>query len=67
MWNQTGFAEELYINDPYERFSFGYSGNKADWGWMQHINSSLKENGKAAVILGIGSATRGSNANINKY
>ena len=65
MWNQTGFAEDLYLNDPYERFSYGYPGNKADWGWMQHVNSSLKENGKAAVILGIGSATRGSNADTN--
>ena len=65
MWNQTGFSEELYNNDPYERFDFGYPGNKADWGWMQHINSSLKDNGRGAIILGIGSATRGSNANTN--
>lgn len=65
MWNQTGFTEELYTNDTYDRFDFGFPGNKADWGWMQHINSSLKDGGKAAVILGIGSATRGSNANTN--
>jgi type I restriction enzyme M protein len=65
MWNQTGFNEELYTNDTFERFEFGYPGGKADWGWMQHINSSLKDNGRAAIILGIGSATRGSNATTN--
>jgi type I restriction enzyme M protein len=65
MWNQTGFSEDLYSHDRYGRFPFGYPGSKADWGWMQHINSSLKENGRAAIILGIGSATRGSNANTN--
>jgi len=65
MWNQTGFTADLFNDDPYERFHFGYPGSKADWGWMQLMTSSLKEEGKAAVILGIGSATRGSNSNTN--
>ncbi len=36
--------------------------SSADWGWIQHINTSLKENGKAAVILDTGSVSRGSGA-----
>src|SRR5207253_9313890 len=40
---------------------------KADWGWMQHILASLKPQGRAAVVLDTGAASRGSgNANTNK-
>ena len=60
MWNQPGFSSDRYTNDPYRRFFAGNPGGKADWGWVQHIFSSLKNNGKAAVVLGTGSATRGS-------
>jgi type I restriction enzyme M protein len=67
MWNQPDFNEELYTNDPYHRFPAGNPGGKADWGWTQHIFSSLKDNGRAAVVLDTGAASRGSgNANINK-
>jgi type I restriction enzyme M protein len=67
MWNQPGFKEELYTNDPYNRFPAGNPGGKADWGWIQHIYSSLKDNGRAAVVLDTGAASRGSgNANSNK-
>jgi type I restriction enzyme M protein len=45
----------------------GYPGGKADWGWVQIILASLKENGRAAVVLDTGAASRGSgNANTNK-
>jgi type I restriction enzyme M protein len=73
MWNQTGFNENVYTDDIYHRFPAGNPGGKADWGWIQHIFSSLKENGRAAVVLGTGSATRGSSGsnnsekNIRKY
>jgi type I restriction enzyme M protein len=61
MWNQPGFKEDIYTTDTYQRFPAGTPGSKADWGWMQHIYSSLNENGRAAVVLDTGAASRGSN------
>jgi type I restriction enzyme M protein len=69
MWNQDWFKEQDYDADPFDRFpkGAGYPGNKADWGWMQHILASLKPTGRAAVVLDTGAASRGSgNANTNK-
>jgi N-6 DNA Methylase/Type I restriction modification DNA specificity domain len=69
MWNQTEFKEQDYDADELNRFpkEAGYPGSKADWGWMQHILASLKPNGRAAVVLDTGAASRGSgNANANK-
>lgn len=69
MWNQTEFKEQDYDADELNRFpkEAGYPGSKADWGWMQHILASLKPNGRAAVVLDTGAASRGSgNANTNK-
>jgi len=70
MWNQDMFDEKDYDADVYGRFpsGAGFPGkSSADWGWMQHILASLNENGKAAVVLDTGAASRGSgNANINK-
>ena len=62
MWNQD-FPQSTYENDPYGRFIFGFPpSSTADWGWLQHILASLKENGKAAVVLDTGSVSRGSGA-----
>lgn len=67
MWNQPDFNEELYTNDAYHRFPAGNPGGKGDWGWAQHILSSLKDGGRAAVVLDTGAASRGSgHANTNK-
>lgn len=69
MWNQTEFKEKDYDADELDRFpkGAGFPGSKADWGWMQHIFSSLKPGGRAAVVLDTGAASRGSgNANTNK-
>jgi len=67
MWNQPGFKEDIYANDVYGRFPAGNPGGKADWGWAQHILSSLKDEGRAAIVLDTGAASRGSgNANTNK-
>lgn len=69
MWNQTEFKEKDYDADELDRFpkGAGYAGSKADWGWIQHILASLKPNGRAAVVLDTGAASRGSgNANTNK-
>jgi type I restriction enzyme M protein len=46
----------------------GFPGaQSADWGWAQHILASLNANGRAAIVLDTGAASRGSgNANKNK-
>jgi type I restriction enzyme M protein len=69
MWNQTEFKEKDYDADELDRFpkDAGFPGNKADWGWVQHILASLKPKGRAAIVLDTGAASRGSgNANTNK-
>jgi type I restriction enzyme M protein len=62
MWSQTGFSRSDYDDDTYGRFpgGAGYPGNRADWGWMQHVLASLAPSGRAAVVLGTGAASRGS-------
>lgn len=73
MWNQGRDSlpyinDEFFINDEWGRFPAGSCGGKIDWGWMQHIYSSLKDphpeapegGGRAAVILDTGAASRGS-------
>ena len=60
MWNQD-FPQSVYENDAYNRFGFGYPpSSSADWGWIQHMFSSLKEKGKMAVVLDTGAVSRGS-------
>jgi type I restriction enzyme M protein len=69
MWNQSWFIEKDYDNDELDRFpkGAGYPGNKADWGWTQHILASLNAKGRAAIVLDTGAASRGSgNAGTNK-
>jgi type I restriction enzyme M protein len=69
MWNQTEFKEKDYDADELGRFpkGAGFPGGKADWGWLQHILSSLNKAGHAAVVLDTGAASRGSgNASSNK-
>jgi len=67
MWNQK-FSQNTYENDPYNRFTFGYPpSNTADWGWIQHMYASLKEDGKMAVVIDTGAVSRGSgNAGKNR-
>jgi type I restriction enzyme M protein len=60
MWNQK-FAPKVYEGDTYNRFSFGAPpSSSADWGWVQHMTASLKEEGKLAVVLDTGAVSRGS-------
>jgi type I restriction enzyme M protein len=64
MWNQNNFEpEETYEKDPLDRFS-GRGGfaprQSADWAWLKHIHASLKEKGRAAIVLDTGAASRGS-------
>ncbi len=60
MWNQD-FPQEVYENDPFDRFTFGIPpASSADWGWIQHMLASLKEKGRMAVVLDTGAVSRGS-------
>lgn len=60
MWNQR-FPIEIYEHDPYERFDYGVSpASSADWGWIQHMVSSLESEGRMAVVLDTGAVSRGS-------
>lgn len=61
MWNQKEYNDAFYINDNYNRFTYGLApSSSADWGWVQHILASLKENGRAAIVLDTGAVSRGS-------
>ncbi|MBE9491637.1 MAG: N-6 DNA methylase, partial [Bacteroidetes bacterium] len=65
MWNQGRDSlpyinDDYFINDELERFPAGSCGGKIDWGWVQHIYSSLNDNGRAAIVLDTGAASRGS-------
>jgi type I restriction enzyme M protein len=63
MWNQDNFDPASYENDPFERFAErgGFApASSADWAWLQHVNASLKDDGRAAVVIDTGAASRGS-------
>ncbi|MCL5962643.1 MAG: type I restriction-modification system subunit M [Chloroflexi bacterium] len=60
MWNQK-FPTSTYEHDPYERFPFGIApSSSADWGWIQHMYTSLRDGGRMAVVLDTGAVSRGS-------
>ena len=61
MWNQP-FDTDVYENDAFSRFEEqgGVTTSKGDWAWLQHTLASLKETGRAAVVLDTGAVTRGS-------
>ncbi len=61
MWNQKEYADAFYENDNWNRFSYGIApSSSADWGWVQHILASLKNDGRAAIVLDTGAVSRGS-------
>lgn len=63
MWNQKTFDRATYEQDPFERFATngGFAPpSSADWAWLQHVLGSMKETGRAAVVLDTGAASRGS-------
>jgi type I restriction enzyme M protein len=68
MWMQDGYNGGFYENDPFGRFWAGYpTANTADWGWIQHMVASLKDRGRAAVVIDTGAMSRGSgSASSNK-
>jgi type I restriction enzyme M protein len=61
MWNQDNYDEKFYEADTWKRFEKGIpSKSSADWGWIQLMLASLKEHGRAAIVLDTGAVTRGS-------
>ena len=65
MWNQNGirigYNESLFTDDHYSRYMYGVPPlSNLDWLWVQHMLASLKETGRAAIVLDTGAATRGS-------
>ena len=61
MWNQKEYNDTFYANDSWQRFTHGVPpSSTADWAWVQHILASLKETGRAAIILDTGAVSRGS-------
>lgn len=61
MWNQKEYNDDFYDNDNWQRFTYGTApSSSADWGWVQHMHASLKDNGRAAIVLDTGAVSRGS-------
>ena len=64
MWNQKEYDDAFYENDNWNRFSYGIApSSSADWAWVQHMHASLKDNGRAAIVLDTGAVSRGSGSN----
>ena len=64
MWNQKEYNDAFYESDNWERFSYGIApSSSANWAWVQHILTSLKDNGRAAIVLDTGAVSRGSGSN----
>ena len=61
MWNQP-FEPEVFNDDKFERFEEqgGITTSKGDWAWLQNTLASLKDGGRAAVVLDTGAVSRGS-------
>lgn len=61
MWNQDEWGrEELIKGDPFGRFIFGLPPQKtADWAWIQHMFSTLTNDGKLGIVLDNGVLFRG--------
>lgn len=60
MWNQK-FPPPTYEQDAHGRFTLGAPpASTADWGWVQHMYSSLRDGGLGAVVLDTGAVSRGS-------
>ena len=61
MWNQKEYNDAFYQNDSWQRFTYGIApSSSADWAWVQHMLASLKNNGRAAIVLDTGAVSRGS-------
>lgn len=61
MWNQP-FDSDVFNDDKFNRFAEqgGITTSKGDWAWLQHTLATMKETGRAAVVLDTGAVSRGS-------
>lgn len=61
MWNQP-FDSDVFNDDKFNRFEEqgGVTTSKGDWAWLQHTLASMKDSGRAAVVLDTGAVSRGS-------
>jgi type I restriction enzyme M protein len=67
-WNQNAydFGAGLYRYELWEQFPYGPPPKtSADWGWLQHIKTSLSGTGRAAVVFDTGVVTRGSGSRLS--
>ena len=65
MWNQNGkkigYDETLLTDDRFNRYKNGVPPlSNLNWVWVQHILTSLKETGRAAIVLAVSAVSRGS-------
>lgn len=59
MWNQDGY-KALMESDQFGRFIYGIApDSSADWGWIQHMLSSLNPKGRMGIVLDQGALFRG--------
>lgn len=61
MWSQP-FDSEVFKEDPFGRFEEhgGITTSRGDWAWLQHTLASMKDTGRAAIVLGTPAVSRGS-------
>ncbi len=58
MWNQDGY-KQVMGSDRFNRFAYGIPPNgSADWGWIQHMLTSLKPKGRMGIVLDQGALFR---------
>ena len=62
MWNQKEYNEDLLRQRQLGTLHLWRCtpSSSADWAWAQHILASLKETGRAAIVLDTGAVSRGS-------
>jgi len=58
-WNLRVHDGDFRLASHKGRFEYGIPTRFADWGWIQHILFSLKEDGRAAILTSVGAITRG--------
>lgn len=59
IWNDPEWDKDFFKDgDPYGRLDYGIPPN-SDWCWIQHIISTLNEDGRAGIVLDNGALFRG--------
>jgi type I restriction enzyme M protein len=59
-FGKTNWGREVSLSDSYDRFNWGIPpDNSGDYAFLQHIISTLKDNGKASIVIPVGVLLRG--------